>query len=80
MGSRDSELAVLIEDTQTVQITMNGQPFTANVFAHNFRVQLWSELLASSKSKLIDPISAKQFHRVCIMTSQLLVADACTVE
>ena len=64
MGSRDSELAVLIEDTNLIPSTMNGKPYNAAAFAYNFRIQLWGQLLASSAAKLADPTAHKSYTRV----------------
>ncbi|KAJ2548674.1 hypothetical protein EV175_004736, partial [Coemansia sp. RSA 1933] len=50
VGNRDSEVAMVIEDSQPVVTTMNGRPYQAARFAHSLRVQLCQEhtgLLAS---------------------------------
>ncbi|KAI9591807.1 hypothetical protein BDF19DRAFT_389005 [Syncephalis fuscata] len=42
-GNRDSEICVIIQDKDTVPITMNGQPWQASRFAHTLRMQLMRE-------------------------------------
>ncbi|KAI9506350.1 hypothetical protein BX070DRAFT_219775 [Coemansia spiralis] len=43
VGNRDSEIAMIIEDSQPVVTTMNGRPYQAAKFAHSLRVQLCQE-------------------------------------
>jgi phospholipase D1/2 len=58
MGNRDSEIAVMIEDTDTVDTFMNGKPFSAARFAQSLRLSLFKEHLCISDDQLIlDPLS-----------------------
>ncbi|KAJ2828320.1 hypothetical protein FBU31_002946, partial [Coemansia sp. 'formosensis'] len=43
VGNRDSEIAMVVEDTEPVVTTMNGRPYQAAKFAHSLRVQLCQE-------------------------------------
>lgn len=52
-GDRDSEIAVVIEDSVRVDTTMNGQPFVVAQFAQDFRLRLWRSHLG------IDSVSGK---------------------
>ncbi|OVA12917.1 Phospholipase D/Transphosphatidylase [Macleaya cordata] len=45
LGSRDSEIDVLIEDKEFVDSSMNGMPWKAGKFAFSLRLSLWSEHL-----------------------------------
>ncbi|RCH78418.1 hypothetical protein CU098_000694, partial [Rhizopus stolonifer] len=45
LGNRDSEIAMLVEDTEMVPSYMNGEEFQASKFAHTLRMQLWKEHL-----------------------------------
>lgn len=45
LGNRDSEVAMLVEDTEMVQSYMNGKEYQAAKFAHTLRMQLWKEHL-----------------------------------
>ncbi|KAF9408197.1 hypothetical protein BGZ94_002394 [Podila epigama] len=45
VGFRDSEIAVIIEDTETVESKMNGVPFQAGKIAHALRTDLFKEHL-----------------------------------
>lgn len=45
LGNRDSEIALLVEDTEMVSSFMNGKEYKAAKFAHTLRMQLWKEHL-----------------------------------
>lgn len=45
MGSHDSELSIVMEDTKMVQSTMNGEPYEAGYHATTLRRYLWREHL-----------------------------------
>ena len=45
VGDRDSEIAVIIEDTQKVNIYMNGQMYVGRKYAHELRKHLFKEHL-----------------------------------
>ncbi|KAI5954529.1 SPO14 [Candida jiufengensis] len=47
-GVRDSEVAAIIRDTETVDSTMDGKPFKAAKFAHTLRMRLMREHLGVS--------------------------------
>eukprot|EP01124_Arcella_intermedia_P031282 TRINITY_DN7024_c0_g2_i1.p1 TRINITY_DN7024_c0_g2~~TRINITY_DN7024_c0_g2_i1.p1 ORF type:complete len:446 (-),score=107.75 TRINITY_DN7024_c0_g2_i1:67-1236(-) len=58
-GERDSEIAVVIEDSNVIQSTMGGDPFVVAEFAHNLRKKLWREHLGIQESpyQLVDLVS-----------------------
>ncbi len=43
LGNRDSEIAMVIEDTDKLLSSMAGTPFKAAKFAHSLRAQLFKE-------------------------------------
>ncbi|OKL62359.1 hypothetical protein UA08_03055 [Talaromyces atroroseus] len=45
LGNRDSELAIVLEDTDMIDSTMNGQPYRAARLAATLRRHLWREHL-----------------------------------
>jgi phospholipase D1/2 len=45
MGNRDSEIAIFVEDTSTVDIRMAGQPYKAGKIAHDLRNRIFREHL-----------------------------------
>ncbi|RMZ84242.1 hypothetical protein DV738_g827, partial [Chaetothyriales sp. CBS 135597] len=57
LGSRDSELSIVMTDTRPLESTMDGQPYTAGHHAATLRRHLWREHLG-----LIDaqPLDASQ--------------------
>ncbi|KAK4476714.1 hypothetical protein RD792_015874 [Penstemon davidsonii] len=60
LGSRDSEIAVLIEDKEFVDSSMNGKPWKAGKFAFNLRLSLWAEHLGlhtEEVAQVKDPIA-----------------------
>lgn len=59
-GSRDSEIAILVEDNEYVDSYMNQEPWRAGRFAFNLRLSLWSEHLGLEGpeiNSIKDPIS-----------------------
>ncbi|KAJ2131626.1 hypothetical protein GGF48_001445, partial [Coemansia sp. RSA 921] len=43
VGNRDSEMAMVVEDTEALITSMDGRPYQAARFAHSLRVQLCQE-------------------------------------
>lgn len=39
LGKRDSEVAVIVEDSETVAAVMDGQPYEAGRYALNLRLE-----------------------------------------
>ncbi|KAK6143935.1 hypothetical protein DH2020_024283 [Rehmannia glutinosa] len=59
LGSRDSEIAVLIEDKEFIDSSMNGNPWKAGKFSYSLRLSLWAEHLglnAKEVAQIKDPI------------------------
>lgn len=57
-GSRDSELATLIRDTDTIDSTINGQPYEVGKFVHSLRLRLMREHLGVAVD-LLDIVERK---------------------
>ncbi|KAK6121067.1 hypothetical protein DH2020_045196 [Rehmannia glutinosa] len=60
LGSRDSEIAVLIEDKEFIDSSMNGKPWKAGKFSYSLRLSLWAEHLglnAKEVAQIKDPIA-----------------------
>lgn len=55
-GGRDSEIAAIIEDTEKIEIKMNGEVFIGNKFAHELRLSIWEKYLQRKKEDFADPI------------------------
>ncbi|KAF9373787.1 hypothetical protein CPB97_000315 [Podila verticillata] len=45
LGYRDSEIAIIIEDSEKIQSKMNGEPYEAGKLAHSLRASLFKEHL-----------------------------------
>lgn len=82
MGSRDSELAVVVEDTKKVESYMNGIWYAANDFAHSLRLRCFQQLFGYEDSQqVLDPLSKSMWteihRRVSINTSIYRVVFGC---
>ncbi|KAL8553907.1 hypothetical protein ACS0TY_002247 [Phlomoides rotata] len=64
LGSRDSEIAVVIEDKEFVDSFMGGNPWNAGNFSFSLRLSLWAEHLGLSAEEvhlIKDPITYNDF-------------------
>lgn len=65
MGSRDSELAVVIEDKSKLPSKMNGQPYQAAKFAHEFRKRVFKSLFGFTNDQEVeDPLSPQMWDEI----------------
>ncbi|XP_017975443.1 PREDICTED: phospholipase D zeta 1 [Theobroma cacao] len=74
LGSRDSEIAVLIEDKELVDSQMGGNPWKAGKFALSLRLSLWSEHLGLHQgeiNQIIDPISDSSYKDIWVATAKM---------
>ncbi|EMP40447.1 Phospholipase D2 [Chelonia mydas] len=62
LGKRDSELALLVEDTELVPSVMGGEPYEAGKFALSLRLDCFSHELLPGHGDLKAPVSAPFFH------------------
>ncbi|XP_029471136.1 phospholipase D1 isoform X1 [Rhinatrema bivittatum] len=72
MGKRDSEMAIIVQDTETVPSLMNGEEYTAGRFAQTLRIQCFRVVLGCCNDTTIDiqdPISDKFFKEVWVATA-----------
>ncbi|KAH7136524.1 hypothetical protein EDB81DRAFT_82438 [Dactylonectria macrodidyma] len=53
-GDHDSELSIVMEDTRTVWISMDGKPYEAGYHATTLRRYLWREHMGLLKSQDLD--------------------------
>ncbi|PON67008.1 Phospholipase D family [Parasponia andersonii] len=73
LGSRDSEIGILIEDKEFVESSMNGQPWKAGKFAYSLRCSLWSEHLglhAGETIQISDPVSDSTYKDLWLATAK----------
>lgn len=73
LGSRDSEICVVIEDKELVESSMNGNSWKAGKFSLSLRISLWAEhlgLCAGEIHKIRDPISDSTYKDLWIKTAQ----------
>ena len=54
MGSHDSELSIVMEDTRVLETTMDGKPFKAGYHAASLRRTLWREHLGLIEAQELD--------------------------
>lgn len=54
LGTHDSELSIVMEDTETMESTMDGKPYQASRLAATLRRMLWREHLGLIKAQPLD--------------------------
>lgn len=72
LGKRDSEVAVIVEDTEKVVSVMDGQEYQAGKFALQLRLECFKMILGASTDPSIDvrdPISDRFYKEVWITTA-----------
>ncbi|KAL5538484.1 hypothetical protein UlMin_044638 [Ulmus minor] len=73
LGSRDSEIGVLIEDKESVNSFMGGKPWKAGVFSSSLRLSLWSEHLGlrpGETNRIIDPVIDSTYKDIWMATAK----------
>jgi phospholipase D1/2 len=73
LGSRDSEIGVLIEDKELVDSRIAGKPWKAGKFALSLRLSLWSEhlgLRSGEIDQIIDPVSDSTYREIWMATAK----------
>ncbi|XP_069805501.1 phospholipase D2 isoform X2 [Dendropsophus ebraccatus] len=72
LGKRDSELAVIVEDTEYEKSVMDGQPYQAGRYAHSLRMDCFNTILGAQTPPcldVLDPISDNFFNEVWCQTA-----------
>ncbi|CAN6726526.1 unnamed protein product [Malus baccata var. baccata] len=73
LGSRDSEIGLLIEDKEMINSFMGGKPWKAGKFSLSLRMSLWSEHLgirATEMNQIIDPIVDSTYKDIWMATAK----------
>ncbi|XP_057806057.1 phospholipase D zeta 1 isoform X2 [Salvia miltiorrhiza] len=73
LGSRDSEIGVLIEDNEFVDSLMGGKSWKAGKFALSLRLSLWCEHLglhAGEVNKIRDPVIDSTYKDIWMATAK----------
>ncbi|CAN4111032.1 unnamed protein product [Withania somnifera] len=73
LGSRDSEICVVIEDKDFIDSTMDGKPWKAGKFANSLRVALWAEhlgLRAEEICQIKDPVTDSTYKDIWMATAE----------
>ncbi|XP_024029997.1 phospholipase D zeta 1 [Morus notabilis] len=73
LGSRDSEIGVLIEDKEMVNSYMGGKPWKAGKFSSSLRLSLWSEHLGLRPGEIrqiIDPVADSTYKDIWMATAK----------
>ncbi|XP_013885644.1 phospholipase D1 [Austrofundulus limnaeus] len=71
LGKRDSEVAVIVEDCETVDSRMDGQPYQAGKYALRLRLECFKMILgayADPSINIYDPISEYFYKEVWMVT------------
>lgn len=72
LGKRDSEMAVIVQDTETVPSVMDGEAYQAGVFAQGLRLQCFRVVLGylyDPSEDIQDPVSDRFFKEVWVSTA-----------
>ncbi|CAN0914132.1 Phospholipase D zeta 2, partial [Linum grandiflorum] len=72
LGSRDSEIGVLIEDKEFVESSMDGKPWKAGKLSYSLRCSLWSEHLGLNSDevdKICDPVIESTYKDLWLATA-----------
>ncbi|KAM6977321.1 phospholipase D1 [Aplochiton taeniatus] len=72
LGKRDSEVAVIVEDSQTVRAVMDGQEYQAGPYALQLRLHCFKMILGANKDPSIDvsdPLSDHFYKDIWMATS-----------
>ncbi|XP_069329030.1 phospholipase D1 isoform X1 [Eulemur rufifrons] len=72
LGKRDSEMAVIVQDTETVPSVMDGEEYQAGRFAQGLRLQCFRVVLgylSDPSEDIQDPVSDKFFKEVWVSTA-----------
>ncbi|XP_047315494.1 phospholipase D zeta 1-like isoform X2 [Impatiens glandulifera] len=73
LGSRDSEIGVVIEDRELVDSSMGGKPWKAGKFSSSLRLSLWSEHLGlrpGEISTINDPVIDSTYKDIWMATAK----------
>ncbi|XP_032639563.1 phospholipase D1 isoform X2 [Chelonoidis abingdonii] len=72
LGKRDSEMAIIVQDTETVPSVMDGKDYKAGRFAQSLRLRCFRVVLgcpADHNADLQDPVSDRFFKEVWVATA-----------
>jgi len=67
-GDRDSELGVVVTDSDKVSVNMNGKQMMVSRSIHELRVKLWREHMCEEGLNVEDPVCDKVYENVWIET------------
>ncbi|KAM0923435.1 hypothetical protein ACQ4PT_005533 [Festuca glaucescens] len=73
LGSRDSEIGMIIEDKEMVSSTMDGSPWEAGKFSLSLRLSLWAEHLglhAGEVNQIMDPVADSTYKNIWMATAK----------
>ncbi|CAM0881074.1 unnamed protein product [Alopecurus aequalis] len=73
LGSRDSEIGMIIEDKEVVSSTMDGSHWEAGKFSLSLRLSLWAEhlgLRAGEVSQIMDPVADSTYNNIWMATAK----------
>ncbi|XP_061349147.1 phospholipase D zeta 1-like [Gastrolobium bilobum] len=73
LGSRDSEIGMIIEDGELIGSFMDGKPWKAGKFSLTLRLSLWSEhlgLRAGEINQIMDPVIESTYRDIWMATAK----------
>ncbi|KAL5227220.1 hypothetical protein ABZP36_015485 [Zizania latifolia] len=73
LGSRDSEIGMIIEDKEVVSSMMDGRHWEAGKFSLSLRLSLWAEHLGirpAEVSQIMDPVDDSTYKNIWMATAE----------
>ncbi|KAJ7382520.1 hypothetical protein OS493_034411 [Desmophyllum pertusum] len=80
LGDRDSEVAVIIQDNDLMEGTMNGQPYQVGQFSHSLRCHLLREHLGLLSERNATPLNVEDPLTTISTISKLAVENTLIYE
>ncbi|KAL2603923.1 hypothetical protein AAZV13_09G038800 [Glycine max] len=73
LGSRDSEIGIVLEDREFIGSYMDGKPWKAGKFSLTLRLSLWSEHLGlpiGEVNQIMDPVVESTYRDIWMATAK----------
>ena len=64
LGTRDSEIAMVVHDDQKIDSFMDGTPIKCANFAHGLRSAIFKEILGDEEADVADPLCDRLLNRI----------------
>ena len=76
LGSRDSECAAIVRDTDMLNSTMNGEPYAVGRFPHTLRMRLMREHLGIDVDEVMEEEQQAAYEKTRKQSGQHVASDS----